>query len=392
MATTDGTMAVWGLHINGGTDASAEVHFNYWRISADGTFKPTGDNVARDFVEVGVRLINPAQVDTIGIYLPGQHWEVEDVSTRFVRPDIVQGIFNTQLSGALLHNPSRVEVARPNGDRFCRIHGFPPVNGGIDLGHLTSTTIVDGTLLKITRHALEEVALGLPPLLPAYFRLRAYLDPHAPSPFVKDIVPRDRRFQTGYEVVDYLDFRLNEARSLPTQIEELMRAGPGPRVPTTMVAFLTAVPVQANVTTSSLETHKMRLLEQSWNDYVPGGIPPGMMVYHWKRELKEGERDIEDFSAFVKMATRVSNRKTLLWYLVVAFLFGVAGNLTASAIWEYGKPTAYKLWDYVFPASAKEVPQRLPSAGPAAAITSPGQPAPPLNSPTDLAKPETSTK
>jgi hypothetical protein len=152
------------------------------------------------------------------------------------------------------------------------------------------------------------------------------------EPFVRTITPRDRYFQSGFEEVEYVDFRLNEARTLPIRVESLMRADSagGQPVPLTRVAFLTAIPVLADLTLSSRQQHKSRLLEHDfWNEYVPSGIPDGMMVYHWREDKPEG---VEDFSAFVKMRTRRSGRQILKNYLMIAFAFGVLGNLTASAI------------------------------------------------------------
>jgi hypothetical protein len=132
-----------------------------------------------------------------------------------------------------------------------------------------------------------------------------------------------------------LDFRLNEARTLPSRIETLMRAGNGLIVPTVLVAFLTAVPVQSDVTTISWDkTHKKRLLEDDlWAKYVPTGIPRGMTVIHWKDEGTD-EKPIRDFSAFVKMQTRLVSWPLLLTSFAIAFAFGIAGNLSASWIWE----------------------------------------------------------
>jgi hypothetical protein len=64
--TTDGSMAVWSEHRIGGTSASAEVHFNYWRIQGDTTFVARSGGAARDFVEVGVLLNNPDQARLLG--------------------------------------------------------------------------------------------------------------------------------------------------------------------------------------------------------------------------------------------------------------------------------------------------------------------------------------
>lgn len=64
---------------------------------------------------------------------------------------------------------------------------------------------------------------------------------------------------------------------------------------------------------------------------MPSGIPGGMVVYHWKKESKDGT-GVADFSSFVKLHTRRSGRKILLTYLAVAFFFGLLGNLAASCV------------------------------------------------------------
>jgi hypothetical protein len=140
---------------------------------------------------------------------------------------------------------------------------------------------------------------------------------------------------SGYDQIEYLDFRLNEARTLPSKVENRM-AGDQPLGAATikLVAFLTAVPVSAELSVAHSEFHKMRLLENHiWSAYAPG-IPPGMVVYHWKRVARPGKAII-DFSAFVKLQIRRSSRSILLKYLLFAFLFGVFGNLAASGIEPY---------------------------------------------------------
>lgn len=52
-------------------------------------------------------------------------------------------------------------------------------------------------------------------------------------------------------------------------------------------------------------------------------------MFQWREIDPAG---IKDFSAFVKMQTRRTGRQILKNYLIIAFAFGVLGNLTASAI------------------------------------------------------------
>lgn len=64
--------------------------------------------------------------------------------------------------------------------------------------------------------------------------------------------------------------------------------------------------------------------------YVPGQIPRGMVVYHWKTTAE----NIQDFSAFVKMESRVSSRGVLLAYLAVGFFLAASASLAASFIYD----------------------------------------------------------
>ena len=162
------------------------------------------------------------------------------------------------------------------------------------------------------------------------------------NPFIKVIPPLDRHLHSGHQEIEYIDFRMNEARTLPPAIENRMGAdrATGGAIDFKLVAFLTAVPVHSELSASSAPSHKMRLLEKNWDDYVDLDLPVGMAVYHWKREAEvvRGANaqaapslvPIKDFSAFVKLLTRRSSWKIVIIYLTLAFALGLLGNLTAS--------------------------------------------------------------
>jgi hypothetical protein len=344
--TADGSMAVWGRQKAGTTaGASVEVHFNYWRIAGAKVAKTPearkySEIAGKDFVEVGIFLRGAADVDHFSVYLPGvgSDWRLEDCGHRFSQFEIAQGIFNLQLSSQLngAPGPKRIDLIEAGNRNFCRVHVFPTVGNYIDPAQIVQDAGQEGLVLTITQKAITEACYQNPVENPVYFRLRAYyVGADKKNPFVKTISPRDRLVQTGFSVVEYLDFRLNEARTLPSRVETLMRAGDGLLVPTVLVAFLTAVPVQSDVTTISWDkTHKKRVLEDElWAKYVPTGIPRGMTVIHWK-DKGTNEEPIRDFSAFIKMQTRLVSWPLLLTSFAIAFVFGIAGNLSASWIWE----------------------------------------------------------
>jgi len=341
----DGSVAAWCIHRAGMDGCSAEFHANYWRVAGDPDFKGKNGNV-RDFVEIGIWLSRPTLIEKVCLFLPQSLTAdaVEDCGPYFARLDIAEGIFNEPLTSISRRAPQGVELNK-NGNPYCRVHIFLDDGGKPDPRELAITQISDGSLLCITREAINEACTELLAECPAYFRVRIYVA--SKEPFVRAITPRDRFLQSGFDEIEYVDFRLNEARTLPNRVETIMRAdgANSSRVPLTRVAFLTAIPVLSDVTHSSNRPHKNRLLEHDfWKDYVPSGIPDGMMVYHWRADNDGG---VEDFSAFVKLQTRRTSSRILKTYLAIAFAFGVLGNLTASVIelglgslWEVLK----KLW------------------------------------------------
>jgi len=329
----DGSMALWCRPITELPTASLEVHFNLWRIAGDQDFKGKGGRVVRDFLEIGVMLTNPLSVDQVNIFLPtlvaGK--DIEDCSARLADPSVAQGIFNEPLECTKVFRPPRVDLKKPEG-MFCRVHEFMREEGAIDGSQLDIAHENGGTVLSIKRSAIESVCNNLKDGERAYFRLRVFLS-RSNGHFVRVISPGDKNFQSGSEEIEYIDFRFNELRTLPVAIEQRMNKDAGPvKVPITLIAFLTAFPINSDLAASSIQWHKNRLLEsQPWSDYVDSGVPEGMVVYHWKRTAEPG-KSLLDFSSFVKLQTRRTGRRTVAIYLLVAFLFGLVGNLTAAGL------------------------------------------------------------
>ena len=217
-----GSMAVWCEHRVGAIGASAEVHFNYWRIAGDRSFVRRAwwyGTRARDFIESGILISDPRSVERVSIYLPGQNWEIADCGSLLGLPDLAEGIFNKDLTCNVAAHPASVELLYAGQQHsFCRVHIFSvdEAAGTLHPNQLTVENLDGGTLIVITRAAIDAVCDGLGPDVPAYFRLRAYATaPDRTNAFIRTIKPKDRAFQTGYSVVEYVDFRLNEARVSP---------------------------------------------------------------------------------------------------------------------------------------------------------------------------------
>lgn len=327
-------MAIWCVANGDVAKTSMETHFNFWRIAGDKDFKGRPEHPPRDFLEIGLLIKNPAPIQKINVYLPVdiERQSIKDAGVQLGKTSVAQGIFNEKLKCVVTPAPARIELK--NGDQlFCRVHKFIEENGDLDTTHLSSEKYSDGTLLSIEKAAIESVSHEIKDDESVYFRLRVYLPTGKSSPFIHVITPLDRKFQSGFEEIEYIDFRFNELRTLPEKVENKIRADENQgKIRISLVAFLTAFPVHSELSSSSVQWHKNRLLEHDpWNAYVPSGIPGGMVVYHWKKNGEDG-KGVVDFSSFVKLHTRRSGRKILLTYLLVAFLFGLLGNIAASGV------------------------------------------------------------
>jgi hypothetical protein len=338
----NGSMAIWFRPRAGSAATEAEVHFNYWRIAGDKSFskKRADRGAVQDFIEIGTLVTDINQIDSICVYIPAiiKRKDVKDCAPYLAEAEFAQGIFNEVLSvtASAAGGPHCIILHDENAQVFARVHRFNQGSMIVDPGELSIVESHDGTILTITAAAIQEARNHANPLARVYFRLRVNLEEsNEANPFVKVIQPHDRMFQSGFDEIEYIDFRMNEARTLPAPIEQRMRNDRtgGGAVSFKLVAFLTAVPVHSELSVANTPSHKMRLLETNWNNYAPSGIPDGMVVYHWKREAQPNA-PITDFSAFVKLQTRRSSRKILVIYLAIAFVFGLAGNLAASGLQE----------------------------------------------------------
>lgn len=328
-------MAVWCTCQQGLGAPSYEVHLNYWRVA--GRKRKGCVTHSTDFLEIGILIQDPQSINLVNIFTPKslKNSHIFDLGSRFLDPHLAQGIFNENLrcsgSGS---GSSWIELQTKNQDLFCRVHSFAKDrNERIDTSELELEEIDGGTLIKILPRAIASSADKLGSGDRLYFRLRLLMGDRKGSPFVKVIAPSDRKFQSGFEEIEYIDFRINESRTLPDTVNRKMQHDITKGIaPLNVIAFLAAVPVSSALSVSHTQFHKNRILEDvPWTNYAPNPLPEGMVVYHWKKV----EPEIESFAAFVKLQTRKSGWGTIFWYLFIAFIFGVAGNLSASALQYY---------------------------------------------------------
>lgn len=318
------TIAFWCEKADGAGETAAEFHVNLWHFSK---------KKRADFFEIGILPDDPGALSAIKIYVPFSldGSDIRDLGPEFASTDLAQGIFNETLASTRQPNGKCVELKNANMV-YCNVHIFSPDDAIIDTDELLLKPQNGGTLLTITQQALATLARQSEGSTRGYFRLRISPKTKSARPFMTVIKPKDRAWTSGFDVIEYIDCRINEARTLPKSVETAAAGAPYGVAATSRVVFLAVVPVVSSVTSSHAAWHKSRLLENEiWRNYVPAGLEDGMVVYHWRKEFADDiTKPLHGFSVFVKMQIRKSGLLIISLYLVMAFLLGIVGSLTAS--------------------------------------------------------------
>lgn len=338
------SIAVW-ISGEGSECPPFEVHINYWRMKTSSwRIKGMGRGLYRffnrnqraqgdDLLEIGVMVKEPEDYNEVNIFLPlaVARENIIDCSGLFKDTKILQGIFNEHLSITDQGSRATTIQATLDGIVYTSIFQFDKdsANGNILDRELAIKTERTCTHIKIPSLAISAARAELDGCRRLYFRIRIALPKN--NPFMSTIMPYDRTLQSGHEEIDYIDFRLNEARSLTREIQaELLKFTPNLR----KVSFLTAVPISLGLAGNGSSYHKLRVLEQGpWAKYV-NELPDHMMVYHWREYRNDKEGSIHDFSAFAKFSTRRSGRNRVMIYILIFFFISILSSLTAAAIYD----------------------------------------------------------
>lgn len=319
------TVAFWCERSATLVDTGAEFHVNLWHFS---------NKKRSDFFEIGVLVDDPSALSSIKVFVPFDlaSNQIRDLGVEFCEPNLAQGIFNEPVSPTYSSNKRSVELQGAEGI-YCGVHVFSPGTDGIDPKELVLEPLDGGTLLTITSVALQSLARqsSVTPRR-GYFRLRIKSGKLNSRPFVTYIAPRDRGWTSGFDAIEYIDCRLNEARTLPRSVALAAESAPHGVARTHRVVFLAVVPVVSAITSSHAEWHKSRLLENEiWMPYVPDGLDDGMVVYHWRKIFAPEEiKPLQGFSAFVKLQTRKADFAIISLYVMISLMLGAMGSIVGS--------------------------------------------------------------
>lgn len=329
--------------------AGVELHFNYWLLEAEkrslcermsiclpsSKKKSTAGNL--EYLDIGVKFSNLGPLESLNIYLPF-HIDKEDyVSTlgETICKDIelISTVFNRSVGKVEpneelgCYNIELIQQGEATNSTLCfYTHlALAPSNDGVEI---KKSDELDGTQIVFPGALFE----GLQDGVTGYFRFRIALTTKNRGVISKINKAKDSWLTNHFDKSELVDFRLNEARILPTAIrrkvakQQLIRK----------IHFFLIRDASAEYKAAHSE-YKCRLLEEElWSKYLGYDevcTRNNMLIYHWSDKAKEGS-SLDNFSAFARFVRRkVSNWQLISFILTVIFM-GFISGLCVNFVWK----------------------------------------------------------
>lgn len=360
---------------NGGK-AKVDLHINYWLLN---------QNTDKEFhyLDFGIKFEGLEDEDKLSLYFPFQvtkdNYKPGLGAQVCSRTELIQTIFNSPHKSTKNIAPTYVEITFESAKESA-LRVYTQIDIGSDQNGVRLTNFEKGSLLEfpMSQFPNANAKSSDEKQIPNYIRFRIHLkDEQSKKCLSQSYKHRDNPILSRLESTEIVDFRLNEVRDLPGNIQ-------GKRLSNCFIKnihFFLIREIDSEFKQAHANFDRCRLLEKElWDAYLnlDSGdeklkLPPQMLIYHWKESVKSDknnatnssdaslqdvaaqEKYIEKFTAFAKFSKITASMKTIFTFFVIAIvlgiLSGVLGSWTQDAIenkYKEIKPTLERLYDAHF--------------------------------------------
>ncbi|MFT1057593.1 hypothetical protein [Enterobacter hormaechei] len=351
-----------------------ELHFNYWVLNDKNLYRrsePNKDNTWRGpfklipkishfiqngyrwlislakerenttYLDVGVRFSLLNSKDTINIFFPF-HVSSQDYDSQLglnLANDnqLLSAIFNSEIESIKfkdnLYHHSDINFSSKGDDFKKGIRFFTnidledsnsnPLGAGVSLHHVSN----EGSILSfpIKNFRIDSADQD------GYFRFRIILNPLSKKALSTYYIPSDTFMLTTEESMEIIDFRVNEIRNTPKNVNSLLKSGDVLK----KVHFFLIREVKSEYVMSDTKYHRSRLLEGDlWQAYLQSQfVKPiknvsKMLIFHWKTSKDDliDAHYLENFSAFAKFRHTRHSAWIILRSILILLLFSIFAN------------------------------------------------------------------
>jgi len=321
MKNNDNSVALWAVNKDPEQETKVDLHVNFWN------FKQKLGQADVAYLETGLMISNWGNIKNITLSLPIKlsQKDVIDLGGKFKDADVATAIFNERISAT--QDPVEQFMDLKIGETCTRVCFFENMQNLLCISEeRTEISILESHISERTRNLNVESKL--------YVRFRFILKNENIKSFLNNIKPHDRFLLTGYDYIEYFDFRLNRIRNLPDPIRKNVISS---NLNLLSINFFIICCLENEIMTGYKNFDKCRMLEESiWHKYFEKDLEVSRLnasrtvVYQWKESNKN------DFSAFVKFKRRKSGFETIVSYLIFILAVSILASFLpslAQAIW-----------------------------------------------------------
>jgi len=282
---------------NATDDYRADVHFNLWNLHYKQAI-PT-------CIDVGIKIYSPQGYSKVFFYVPFivSKEVICDLGQYLKTTDILCTVFNEDYTIAQEAQSKVLHIENNNKSSSINIYCLD-INNDVEIEHR-----YDGTLISFSR---PRQLIGS--TITEYFRFRITSEKF--GAIIKCYRPQDILLQSAVSIVEAIDFRFNDYRSLPASLLETMRNGKSYQIG--KVHFLLILESDVELQFSSTPPTARELEYNIWKKYYSKLHNKNIVAYHWKFRSESNEKLIENCIMFVKTKVHKCNWITIITYLVFA--------------------------------------------------------------------------
>ncbi|WP_219952292.1 hypothetical protein [Dickeya zeae] len=291
------------------------------------------------YLDVGVRFKNLTPKDTINIFFPfsisPKDYDSQLGLNLANDNQLLAAIFNSELEAIefkdnLYHHSDinfsskENDIGHKNGIRFFTNIDLQdttnnPLGAGVNLHQVEKEGSILSFPIKNFRVDSNDKD--------GYFRFRLILNPLSKKALSTYYIPSDSFMLTTEESMEIIDFRVNEVRNTPKNVNSMLKSGNNLK----KVHFFIIREVKSEYVMSGTNYARSRLLEgDMWQKYLqsqhikPIENVPKMLIFHWKSPKEEGY--LENFSAFAKFRHTRHSAWIILRSIAIGLAFGIVAN------------------------------------------------------------------
>lgn len=306
------SFALWfGASTNVTENYWADVHFNLWNLHYKQACPPC--------LDIGIKIYAPQGYSKVFFYVPFtiSKEDICDLGQYLKTTEILCTVFNEDYTIAQEAQSKVLHIENNSKSSIINIYCLD-INNDVSIEHR-----FDGTLISFCRP--QQLAGSK---VTEYFRLR--ISSEKLGEIIKCYNPRNIFLQSAVSIVEAIDFRFNDYRSLPPSLLEVMRNGKSYQIG--KVHFLLILESDVDLQFSSVCPVARELEHGIWKKYYDKLGNKNVVAYHWKFKSDSKDKLIENCIMFVKTKVYKCNWQTIIIYLVVAGILAILFNLLSQLL------------------------------------------------------------